>query len=189
MLSADGSACGFGGTFKDQTVSSQFCLLLSARLLHLLRVSAGSQEPGDVWISQARSASPPACHPSVRLVWGVCRARLQRSHFVSFSVRFPASPLACGCPSQDHSLSLVAQLAFLFHSPLRLLLTIDITAAEREFCAFCSKSNQPLTVKLLVSVACAVLSCQGDVPAELGVGRWEQLQVRISQISPDLFSV
>lgn len=189
MLSADGSASGFGGTFKDQAVSSQFCLLLSARLLRLLRVSTGSQEPGDVWISRARSALPSVCHPSIGLVWGVYQARLQRSHFVSFSARFPASPLVCGCPSQDHSLSPVAQLAFLFHSPLRLLLTVDITAAEREFCAFCSKSNQPLAVKLLVSVACAVLSCQGDVPAELGVGRWEQLQVRISQISPDLLSI
>ncbi|CAI9173408.1 unnamed protein product [Rangifer tarandus platyrhynchus] len=90
---------------------------------------------------------------------------------------FPASPLVCGRPSQDRSLSPAAQLAFLTHSPLRLLLTIDITAAEPESCAFCSKSNQPLAVKLLVSVACTLLSCSGDVPAEPGVGRWKQFQL------------
>lgn len=142
-----------------------------------------------MWISWALSALPQACHPSVGLMWRVDRARLRRPRCVSFSVRFPASRLACGCRSQDHSLSLVAKLAFLTPSPLRLLLAIDITAAEREFCAFCSKSNQPLAVKLLVSVACAVLPCQGAAPAELGVGRWEQFQVRVSQISPGLFSV
>lgn len=82
-----------------------------------------------------------------------------------------------------------AQLAFLTHSPLRLLLALDITAAEPESRAFCSKSNQPLAVKLLVSVACTLLSCLGSVPAEPGVGRWKQFQVRISQIFPDLFNV
>ena len=142
-----------------------------------------------MWISWALSALPQACHPSVGRMWRVYRARLRRPRCVSFSARFPASRPVCGCPSHDPGLSLVAQLAFLIPLPLRLPLAIDIAAAEREFCAFCSKSNQPLAVKLLVSVACAVLPSQGAVPAELGVGRWEQFQVRISQISPDLFSV
>ena len=77
-----------------------------------------------------------------------------------------------------------AQLAFLTPSPLRLLLALDITAAEPESRASCSKSNQPLAVKLLVSAACTLPSCSGDVPAEPGVGRWKQFQVRISQIFP-----
>lgn len=154
-----------------------------------LRVSPGSWWARDVWVSWAPSAVPQACRPSAGFMWRVYRARLQRSHLVSFSARFPASPLACGRPSQDRSLSLAAQLAFLTHSPLRLLLTIDIPAAEPESCAFCSKSNQPLAVTLLVSVACTLLSCSGDVPAEPGVGRWKQFQVRISQIFPDLLNV
>lgn len=159
--SVDGSACGFRSTFKDQAVfESALAFLLSVRLLHLPCICAQALGgPGMCeFLGLCLLSLSHATHQP-----GVCGELIQHlcdCHIACLSLSsFQLVHWSVAAPARITVSALQRRWLFLVHSPLRLLLIIEITAAERGFGASCFQSNRPLAVKLLVFTACPVLSC------------------------------